>query len=341
MKAVRIHQHGNIDVLSIDDIQKPIPNEEQVLIQIKSSSLNHLDLFVRNGFPGIPLPLNMGSDGSGIVKETGKLVKNFSIGDEVIIVPFETCGVCSACISGREQLCRKYVIRGEYLDGCQAEYIVLSEKYILPKPKNISFEEAAAFPLAYMTAYHMLTEKVQLKPEDHILIWGAASGIGSAAIQIAKIYDAKVITTVSSKVKETFAKQLGADFILNYKNENVAASVKDITNGKGVSVVFEHPGASTMLTSMRVLKMGGKIVTCGATTGPIFNLDIRHLFIKHQQIIGSTMGNRNNLSDLCKLIESGKISPKVSHRFPYTDIKKAHILLEEGKQIGKIVINFR
>lgn len=340
MKAIRIHQHGNADVLSIDDVQSPKPAEDQVLIKIKASSLNHLDLFVRNGFPGIPLPLVMGSDGSGIVTETGKLVKNFHAGDEVIIIPFETCGICPECISGREQLCKKYVIRGEYLDGCQAEYIVLSEKYILPKPKNISFEEAAAFPLAYMTAYHMLTEKVQLKPEEYVLIWGAASGIGSAATQIAKLYHTKVITTVSSKEKEEFANQLGADFVINYKKEDVAATIKDITGGEGVSEVFEHPGAETILTSLRVLKKGGKIISCGATTGPQAKIDLRHLFIKHQQIIGSTMGNRGNLLDLCKLIESGKISPKVSHNVSFTDIKQAHQLLEEGKQIGKIVIIF-
>jgi NADPH:quinone reductase-like Zn-dependent oxidoreductase len=310
------------------------------LVQIKSASLNHLDLFVRNGFPGIALPLIMGSDGAGVVTEIGKLVKNFIIGDEVIIVLFQTCGICSECISGQEQLCKNYAIRGEYFNGCQAEYVSVPEKYILPKPKNISFDEAAAFPLAYMTAYHMLTEKVQLKPGESVLIWGASSGIDSAAIQIARLYKTKVITTVSSKEKKKFAKQLGADFIINYHEENVTATIKDIAKGKGVDVVFEHPGTSTMPILVRTLKIGGKIVTCGATTGPIFNLNIRHLFIKHQQIIGSTMGNRRNLVALCKLIESQKITPTVSHSLPYTEIKKGHSLLEEGKQTEKIVINF-
>jgi len=340
MKSVRIHQHGDLDVLSIDEISKPTPSENQVLVQIKAAALNHLDLFVRKGIPGVPLPIILGSDGAGVIAEIGPNVKKFNIGDEVIIVPFKTCETCEFCKSGQEQLCKKYFIRGEHLDGCQSEYVTVDEKYILPKPANISFPESAAFPLAYMTAYHMLKTKAILQANQSVLIWGASSGIGSGAIQIAKNIGAKIITTISSDDNKYYAKSLGANYIVNYKDKNVADKVKEITEGKGVDVVFEHPGKSTFLTSMQVLKTGGKIVTCGATTGPIINLDLRHVFIKHQQIIGSTMGNKNDLIELIELINQNKIKPIVSKTLPYTEIKEAHQILEEGKQLGKIVIEF-
>jgi len=340
MKANRIHQHGDLDVLSIDEIAKPTPSESQVLVQVKAAALNHLDLFVRKGIPGVPLPLVLGSDGAGVIAEIGTNINNFNIGDEVIIVPFKTCETCEFCNSGQEQLCKKYYIRGEHLDGCQSEYVAINENYILPKPANISFPEAAAFPLAYMTAYHMLKTKADLQAKQSVLIWGASSGIGSGAIQIAKNIGAKTITTVSSDDNKHYAKNLGADFVINYKDEKVAEIITEITEGKGVDVVFEHPGKSTFLTSMRVLKTGGKIVTCGATTGPIINLDLRHVFIKHQQIIGSTMGNKNDLIELIELINQNKIKPIVSKTLPYTEIKEAHRILEESKQLGKIVIEF-
>ena len=340
MKSVRIHQHGDLDVLSIDEIAKPTPSKNEVIVQIKAAALNHLDLFVRRGIPGVPLPITMGSDGTGVISEIGTNVKNFKVGDEVIIIPFTTCDTCEFCVSGQEQLCTQYFIRGEHLDGCQSEFVSVDEKYVLLKPANISFPEAAAFPLAYMTAYHMLISKADLRANQFVLIWGASSGIGSGAIQIAKNIGAKIITTVSADENKHYAKNLGADFIINYKDENVAAKVKEITEAKGVDVVFEHPGKSTFLTSMRVLKTGGKIVTCGATTGPIVNLDLRHIFIKHQQIIGSTMGNKNNLVELIHLINQNKIKPIVSKTLSYTEIKEAHKILEKGKQLGKIVIEF-
>jgi NADPH:quinone reductase-like Zn-dependent oxidoreductase len=340
MKAIRIHQHGDLDVLKIDEIKKPVPSENQVLVQMKAAALNHLDLFVRKGIPGVPLPIILGSDGTGVIIEVGENVNKFKNGDEVIIMPFKSCETCEFCNNEQEQLCKQYSIRGEHFDGCMAEYAVVDEKYVLHKPANISFSEAAAFPLAYMTAYHMLISKGQLKANQTVLIWGASSGIGSGAIQIAKNIGAKIITTVNSEDKKKYAKNIGADYVINYKEENVAAKVKEITEGKGVDVVFEHPGKLTFPTSMRVLKTGGKIVTCGATTGPIINLDLRHLFIKHQQIIGSTMGNRDDLIELLELITKNRIKPIVSKILPFKEIKEAHKILGQGKQMGKIVIDF-
>ena len=331
MKAIRLHEQGKIDVIKIDEIPIPTVKENEVLVRIKAAALNHLDLFVRRGIPGTPLPIIPGSDGAGIIEVTG---------DEVIIVPFRTCQKCDKCLIGEEQLCRQYQIPGEHLDGTMAEYIAVPKNYILPKPGNLTWEEAAAFPLAFLTAYHMLVKKVQIKKSDRGFIWGASSGIGSAAVQIAKHFGAKVITTAGTDEKIEFAKKLGADFVLNYKTENIANHVKEITEGQGIDIVFEHPGRQTWNDSLRMLNKGGRIVSCGATTGPKVELDLRHLFMKHQQIIGSTMGNKKDLTEIIDLINSGKIKPYVGHSFHFTEIKKAHQVLENGQQIGKMVINF-
>lgn len=239
-----------------------------------------------------------------------------------------------------EELSDKYEILGEHLDGTQAEYVTAPADFVMPKPQNLTLEEAAAFPLAYMTAYHMLTKKVQLKEGQNVLIWGASSGIGSAAIQIAKIYGATVISTSSSTQKSEFAHRLGADHVINYNRENVSQRVWEITQSQGADVIFEHVGAQSWSDSLRSLKKGGKIIVCGSTTGPIVRLDLRHLYIKHQQIIGSTMGNRQDLSELSYLMDQGKIKPVVGECLPFTDIQKAHQILEQNQQMGKIVINF-
>lgn len=343
MKAIRIFNQGDLDVLQIENIEKPKPKANELLIKMKTAALNHLDLHVRKGLPGVPLPIIMGSDGSGIIEEMGDSVQEkvyISKGSEVIIVPFRTCGKCSYCLSGEEQLCDYYFILGEHLDGTQVEYICVPENYILPKPEKLTYEEAAAFPLAFMTAYHMLIRKAKIKESDWILIWGASSGIGSAAIQIAKSYKTNVIATAGDKDKMEMASKLGADFVINYKEDKVSSKVKEITEGRGVDVVFEHPGKASWSDSIRSLNKGGKLVTCGATTGPRVDLDIRHLFIKHQQIIGSTMGNRKDLLEIIDLINTGKFKPVVGHNFSFKDIKKAHQVLEDNKQQGKVVITF-
>jgi NADPH:quinone reductase-like Zn-dependent oxidoreductase len=237
-------------------------------------------------------------------------------------------------------MCTEYKVLGEYLDGTHAEYLTIPWNYVLPKPRTLSWEETAAFPLAFLTAYHMLVKKVQLKPSDWILIWGASSGIGSAAVQIAKLYDCKIIATVSSQAKMDFATQLGVDYTINYIVEDVSKRIKEITNNTGVNVIFEHVGQDSWPHSLRALAKGGKIITCGATTGPKVSIDLRHLFLKHQQIIGSTMGNRQDLKEIKNLMDDGKIKPIVYRSLPFNEIKKAHQLLEQNQQQGKIVISF-
>ncbi len=339
MKAIRIHQHGDPGVLRIDNLDVPAIKGNEVLIKIKSAALNHLDLWVRKGLPGISLPIIMGSDGAGIIESVGNDLARrdaFKTGDEVFIVPFRS----DRPYGSAEELSNRYQILGEHLDGTQAEFVSAPADYVMPKPKNLSWEETAAFPLATMTAYHMLTKKLQLNKDQTILIWGASSGIGSAAIQIARLYGTTVITTAGSEEKTDIGKRLGAHYVLNYHQEDVTRRVKEITSGKGVDIVFEHVGAKSWQHSLRSLKKGGKIVTCGATTGSGVQLDLRHLFIKHQQIIGSTMGNRRDLSEICSLIEQKKLKPLVGQVFTYHDIQDAHQVLEKNQQLGKIVILF-
>ena len=339
MKAIRIHRHGDPEVLQIDELPLPSPSENEVLIRIKSAALNHLDLWVRRGVPGVQLPLIMGSDGAGVIEDLGALTAEnvkFKKGDNVFLVPFRS----SLPFGAQEQLSPSYKILGEHLNGTQAEYVVAPVDFIMSKPDSLTWPETAAFPLAFLTAYQMLTKKVQLHKDQTILIWGASSGIGSAAIQIASLFKTRIIATAGTDEKADLARQLGADKVIMYRTENVVQMVKKYTDGQGVDVIFEHVGEKSWYDSLRSLKMGGKIVTCGATTGAQVRLDLRHLFIKHQQIIGSTMGNRKDLREVSELINQKKLKPVLAKSFPYQNIRAAHQYLEEGRQFGKVIIQF-
>jgi len=326
-------------VLQIDEIDVPRVKKNEILVRIHSAALNHLDLWVRKGIPGISLPIILGSDGAGIIETLGSDIakdQQMRTGDEVFLVPFRS----SEPFGSAEEFSESYKILGEHLDGTQAEFVCVPVNFVMPKPRRLTWEQTSAFPLAYMTAYHMLTKKVHLKEGQYVLIWGASSGIGSAAIQIAKLYGTTVITTTSTEQKTKFAYNLGADYVINYNHDDVGKSVLNITKSKGVDVVFEHVGEKSWSHSLRSLKKGGKIIVCGSTTGPRIQMDLRHLYIKHQQIIGSTMGNRQDLSELSIILEQGKIKPIVGECLHFTEIKKAHEILEQNQQMGKIVINF-
>jgi NADPH:quinone reductase-like Zn-dependent oxidoreductase len=343
MKAVRIHKHGDINTLRIDTIGKPKITDEQILINIKAASLNHLDLWVREGIPGVPLPLIMGSDGCGIITKIGNKVKspyNLKINDRVFIAPIRSCGKCDYCRTNRDNLCEHFQIPGESVQGTMAEYIAVEGRYVFPLPAEFSCAEGAAFPLSALTAYHMLLRKTDIAAAEWALIYGASSGVGSAAIQIAKYYHTKVITTIGDEKKREQARKSGADYIINYKTESVGKTVKKITNNMGADLVFEHPGASTWKESLRALKIGGTIITCGATSGHLVKIDLRALFIKHQRIIGSTMGALSDIHKILDLIEKRAYRPVIDREFLYTEIKSAHRYLEEGNHFGKIIIRF-
>ena len=339
MKAIRIHKHGGPEVLQIDEMPVPDPGENDVLIRIKACGMNHLDLWVRRGIPGVPLPLVMGSDGTGIIEKCGSSVIAHTAwrpGRQVLIVPFRS----DRPFGSGEELSPGYRIIGEHVDGVQAEYVCVPQEYVLPKPDILSWEQAAAVPVVYQTAYHMLLKNASLQQGQTVLIWGASSGVGMAAIQLAKLFGVTVITTAGSETKMTFARELGADHVIDYKSEHVSERVLAITGGTGVDLVIEHVGKASWEHSLRVLKKGGKIITCGATTGSNVCIDLRHVFLKHQQIIGSTMGSLQDLVDVCRLIENKNVIPHIAETFPFQEVRAAHAALEEHVRPGKVILLF-
>jgi len=340
VKAIRIHGHGDASVLQCDDIAQPTCNLDKVILKVKAASINHLDVWVRIGLPGlpIPLPLVMGSDASGIITDVGKNVSNWKVGDAVVVQPGTFCGECESCISGKENYCTHYGILGETENGVQAEFVSLSPKNIYPKALHLSFEEAASMPLVFMTAYQMLITRAQLQSNETVLVYGATSGVGSAAIQIAKDRGATVIATVGAAEKFDHAQDMGADHIVNHYDKDWHKSVKDMVGKKGVNVIFEHVGAATWLYSMRLLGKNGRVVTCGATTGAKVHLDLAHLFMKQQTILGSTMSDISSFKAVMDKINSGKFKPFVDKIFSFDEIQVAHERIENGEQIGKIVL---
>ena len=339
MKAIRIHAHGGLDQLRIDELETPRPGPRQILVEMKAAALNHLDIFVRKGLPGLHLPLILGADGAGVVKEVGSEVKQFAVGDRVVAQPGFGCGLCRDCLSGKENYCLKYGIVGEHSQGVQAQLVVLDEDKAARAPSNISFEEAAAIPLVYMTSWEMLVNKCAVRPGDTVLVMAASSGIGAAAVQIALLHGARVFATAGTTKVEK-AKALGAEVVLDHYKQDVAKEVKNLTGGRGVDIVVDHVGAPTWAASTRSLAKGGKLVTCGATLGPEVSIDLRFLFIKQQSFLGSTMGNRGDMLRILQLVQAGKLRGTVDQVFPFTEVAKAHEHLESGKQFGKVVLSF-
>jgi len=339
MKAVRIHEHGNVDVLKTEDINKPSCNNNQIRIKVKACSINHLDIWVRNGLPGLPikLPLILGSDASGTIDKVGKNIKDYSIGDNVVIQP-GTFNVSSPhVIDGNENYSSTYGILGETSNGVQAEYITLNSENINLMADHLSFEEAASMQLVFMTSYQMIIKRAKLTKNESILIYGATSGVGSAAIQISKDIGANVITTVGNKNKIDYALQMGADYVFLH-DENLINNIKTITDGKGVDVVFEHIGKKTWNYSLKVLNIGGRIVTCGSTTGALVNIDLRYLFMKQQTILGSTMSNIESFLGVMNKIKDKKYKPFIDKIYNFDDIRDAHLRMENRKNFGKIII---
>ncbi|NOZ75800.1 MAG: zinc-binding dehydrogenase [FCB group bacterium] len=338
MKAIRIHEHGATDVLCVDQILRPEPKANEVLVEIKAAAMNHLDIWVRKGIPGVPLPVIMGSDGAGIVQKTGREVSDYSVGDEVIIQPLTYCGTCTFCQSGRENYCTSWGILGENQDGVQAEWVVLTPRNLRHKPKHLSWEEAASFALAGQTAYMMLIRRARLQSGEVVLIWGATSGVGSLAIQIAKAQGSEVLAVAGTAEKCNRATSLDADLIINYREQSVSEEVKQFTKGRGVDVVFDHVGTASWKTSLSSLAKGGRLVTCGATTGSRVELDLRHLFYKQQTIMGSTMGDGTSMDGILKLVADGIVKPVVDRSFTFGNIRQAHEYLENDRHRGKVII---
>lgn len=341
MKAVIMKQHGGPEVLHHTEVQDPRINATEVLVRVRACALNHLDLWVRRGLPGIqiPMPHIPGSDISGEVVEVGQLVTHLKVGQKVLLAPGISCGQCAACVGGADNLCRRYTMFGYMVDGGCAELVKSPEVNVIPIPGDLSFNEAAAVPLVFLTAWHMLIGRAELQPGEDLLVLGAGSGVGSAAIQIGKLMGARVIATAGSDAKLAKAKELGADEVINHSQQKIADEVKRLTERRGVDVVFEHVGTSTWEASLASLAVKGRLVTCGATTGFDAKIDIRFLFSRHVSIIGSYMGNKAELHAVLKLIGQRKLRAVIDRTMPLAQCAEAHRLLEAREQFGKIVLN--
>ena len=339
MKAVVIHEFGGPEVLRYEDVPDPRPRKDQILVRVKACALNHLDLWVRKGLPGVKLPHIPGSDIAGEIVEVGEYVTDFKTGQRVLIAPMHFCNHCEQCMSGRQNLCREFTVLGNGVDGGDCEMIAVPAASVIPIPDSLGFNEAASVPLVFLTAFHMLTGRASIRPGQTVLVLGANSGVGIAAIQIAKLFNATVIATAGDERKIQKAKELGADYVINHYQQKIGDEARKITNKAGVDIVIEHVGAATWNESMKALKPGGTLVTCGATSGPEVGFDLRFLFARQLALLGSYMGTMGELHEVLKLVFSGKLKPVVDSTFPLRDIRAAHEYLENSKMFGKVVLN--
>jgi NADPH:quinone reductase-like Zn-dependent oxidoreductase len=340
MKAVVMRGHGGPEVVKLEDVPEPSAGPGEVVVRMRAVAANHLDIWVRQGWPGLKLafPHVFGSDGAGVVESVGPGVTAVKPGDEVVVNPSLGCGRCERCLAGQENLCRRFSILGEHVSGVMAEKAVLQTRSVLPKPKNLSFEEAAAVPLTFMTAWHALVARAQVKPGETVLVHAAGSGVGTAAVQIAKLFGARVIATAGSDAKLEKARALGADEVVNYETQDFVQEVKRLTDKRGVEVVFEHVGKKTWEKSILAAGIGGRIVTVGATTGYDPLTDLRHVFFRQLSILGSTMGSAGELLEVLRFVGEGKLRPVVDRVLPLAEHAKAHLALSERAQFGKIVL---
>jgi NADPH:quinone reductase-like Zn-dependent oxidoreductase len=341
MKAIVFQQHGGPQVLKYTDAAEPAIRPNEVLVRVKACALNHLDLWVRGGIPGVPIPLPHipGSDVAGEVAQIGAEVSTVRVGQKVVLAPGVTCGKCAACISGKDNRCRQFTNLGYMIDGGCAEFVRVPEVNCLPYPENLTWEEAASIPLVFQTAWHMLLTRAELQPGEDVLVLGAGSGVGSAAIQIAKVFGARVLATAGSDEKLQKAKELGADHLIDHKTQKIREEVRRITGKRGVDVVFEHVGTATWDDSLASLAPSGRLVTCGATTGYDAKIDLRFLFSRQLSLLGSYMGTKSEMHSVMRLVCTGRLKPVVDRIFPLAEAAAAHTYLESSAQFGKVVLS--
>src|SRR5246127_4770973 len=338
MKAVRIHQFGGPEVLTYEEVPDPQPRKDQVLVRVKACSLNHLDLWVRKGLPGVKLPHILGSDVAGEVVETGEYVTGFTTGQRVIVAPIHFCGHCVKCLAGLQNHCREFTVLGNGVDGGNCELIAVPAANVIPFPDSLDFNQAASVPLVFVTAWHMLVGLAGIRPGQTVLVLGGSSGVGIAAIQIAKLFHCRIITTAGNEVKLEKARALGADYGIDHYKQKISDEVRKITDKAGVDIVVEHVGAATWDESLRSLKSGGTLVTCGATTGPNVGIDLRHLFARQLRLLGSYMGTMAELHEVLAHVFSGRLKPVGDRTFPLNEIRAAHEYLEKSQMFGKVVL---
>jgi NADPH:quinone reductase-like Zn-dependent oxidoreductase len=338
MKAVRFHEFGGPEVLHYEDVPDPALRKDQVLVRVRACAMNHLDLWVRKGLPGVKLPHINGSDVAGEVVEAGEYVSGFREGQRVLLSPMVYCGRCRFCVSGRQNFCRDFTVLGNLVDGGNCELIAARADYVIPIPDTLGFEEAASVPLVFLTAWHMLVTRAGLRPGQTVLVLGANSGVGIAAIQIAKLFNARVIATAGDDRKMQRGRELGADEVIDHYKQKISDEVKRISNKELCDIVVEHVGQATWPESIKSLKPGGAIVTCGATTGPEAKFDLRVLFARQLAFLGSYMGTMGELHEVLKHVFSGKLKGVVDSTFPLRDARAAHERLEKSEMFGKVVL---
>jgi len=333
MQAVVLREHGGPEVLRVEQLPIPVPGPGQVRVKVAAVALNHLDVWVRKGGPAFKLhyPHILGADIVGTTDD----------GTKVVVQPGLSCGRCAPCLGGHDNLCRYYKILGEHVSGGYCEYIVVPEVNIAPYPERLSFAEAASSILPFLTAWQMVVGKARVVPGDVVLVQGAGSGIGVAAIQIAKLHGARVIATAGTDDKVARAKALGADEVINYTTTDFAAAARTLTGKRGVDAVIEHVGGDVFVGSIKAVRNGGRIVTCGATAGFHPAIDLRHIFFRQIEVLGSTMGSKADLLAVLGHVAAGRLSPVVHSVLPLERAADAHAILEKREAFGKVVLEPR
>lgn len=342
MRAALIRTQGDPDVLELTEVETPLPAPAEALVRVRACALNHLDLWTRSGRAGYkpPLPHILGNDIAGEIASlpAGVDTSGLSVGQRVMLQPGTSCGRCAMCVSGDDFLCRQYRILGHGRAGGYAEFVTVPLANLIPIPDSISFENAAAFPLVFLTAWRMLVVRAQVKIGEDVLVWAAGSGVGMAAIQIAKLMGARVIATAGGEKKLELARSLGADAVVDHYTGDVVAEVKRLTSKKGVEVVIEHTGEKTWERSVQSLTHRGRLVTCGATSGPAGTTDLRFLFAKHLSLMGSYMGSRADLLAAAPHFFAGRLKTHVHAAMPLEKARDAHRMMEASEHFGKIVL---
>ena len=339
MKAARIHEFGGPEVLRVEDVPAPQPKASEVVVRVRTCALNHLDLWVRNGLPGVKLPHILGSDIAGEVAATGEEAREFTPGQRVLVAPMYFCNRCAQCSAGHQSLCPAFTVLGNRVDGGNCELIAVPAVNVIPIPDGLGFAEAASVPLVFLTAWHMLVGRAGIRPGETVLVLGANSGVGIAGIQIAKLFHATVITTAGDERKMARARELGADYVIDHYRQKISQEVRQITAKQGVDIVLEHVGPATWDESLRSLKPAGRLVTCGATTGPEVKIDLRFLYSRQLSLLGSYMGTMGELHEVLGHLFSGKLKPVIDRVFPLDEVQEAHRYLEASKMFGKVVLS--
>lgn len=340
MRAVVIRCHGGPEVLSLEELPDPEPGPGEVLVRVRACALNRLDIWTRRGLPGrtLAFPHVLGNDIAGEIASLGSPLDGIGAGQRVMLSPGTSCGRCRMCLAGEDSSCRQYRILGCQIHGGYAELVRCPAANVIPLPDGFSFEEAAAFPLVFLTAWRMVVTRARVRPGEDVLVWAAGSGVGSAAVQVAKLLGARVIATAGSDTKLARARELGADTVVNHHAADVVAEVRRLTGKKGADVVIEHVGQATWERSILSLAQRGRLVTCGATSGPDGPTDIRYIFSKQLSILGCYMGSKAELLDAAGFFFARKLRTVVHAVLPLSEARRAHAMMEASEHFGKIVL---